>query len=444
MIFDSKIIVNKVHTKVLGYPASEKTHTFISNLSSSTVGLFTTSAISYLIGILAGRFLGVSQFGIYNLIISTGQVIISISLFGLDTSSVYFTSKNKKENFEKHISAHLLVLTLNLLISFFTIEVIRSVFPTIFNKVATLLPFIFLYVIVYSYKSVFDGVLRGLGSFKKQTILRSAEILTSLFLISFFLLQFSNYTYTKHFITIISGQIALLITFFIVFRNKFVVPPFNTIKSVYMYTSTIAIGGIFGNIISQIDKLFVARFLGIDALGIYSGYLTATSFITLNLIAAFINVFLPSVINHENKKALFHKINKLASIFLPITFIFIFIASTIILKFLGHEYSLDILLLTFFCLIATLQVLLTINYSILLSAGNNIFSKYVRASIITGIIYTLSFIILVYTNKYSLTSTTLNLLAYIIVQIIIQILIITNHLPSFDVKSKHLVGKTND
>ncbi len=413
LTFKKKLIVliEFVHLKLFGHEMSGTMRNFLSHLSWSLMGGIFASAVMMIINILAGRLMGPDEYGKYNLLITLSQLIVIPILFGLDTSSIISIS-NSKDQKEKKLN-----ITTSLYFVLFTISIAIAVailtFPYIIKNFPigeTFLAITIIYALITGLKTILESIIRGLQLFKTQFYGKTLEILI---ICSFFLYLFiykNNHDFVYYTASLTTGIIFILIYY----SNK-IVPHiskfnFDILKKQISLGRVLLIGTILGIGFNSIDKIIIAKILNLTELGIYSAYFTVSVNLIAQLTQMFINVFLP-VASGINNNAIVKKIDKLYLIsFIPIL-ISLFGIIWLAISLFGDKYGINFGYIFSFSILATLQIYLTINSTILTTISKNIFKKFIYLLNLTNLFHLIIYGVLIY---FKLISVQLIIILYII------------------------------
>lgn len=421
-------IAEVVHLRIFGHEMGGEMRRFLGNLSWSFFGGGIASVIMLFINIFAGRLIGPEGYGKYALIASVSQIVMLFTVFGLDVASVRIISKEASvENKSKYISSafyFVLITIVSLILTYLFFD--KFVFHY-FSLESDLILFTVIFTCFFSLRSILDVSIRGLGLFKEQFIARTMESLTIFILFIIFFIYFKKINY-QNYILILSGG-AFVISFFYfrklrIFFTKFDHPSLNRQLS---YGKLIFIGSIFGSIFNSADKVVIAKYLSITQLGIYGAYFTVSTNLILQLVQVFANPFLPAAAKSASY-AFIEKLNKVFYWgFVPCLFI---ISSMIFLlmKFFGSAYNHNIGYVFVFGLLATLQIVSSVNYIVISAISENLYKKYIIKITIINLFNFLIYFILIYLQLVTILTIVGTLILNSIVTIMLQKRMILNFL----------------
>jgi PST family polysaccharide transporter len=364
------LILEKLHISIFGHKMSNTMRKFLYNLSWSFFGILFSALIFCIINILAGRLLGPAGYGDYNLVIAIATFLSVFIALGFDTTTIRFiAASDDNKKIKKYISNSLLVILISSSIYLIIGLLFRTQLSLIFKTNDRLITIALIYAIIYTLKNLMDGIVKAMQMFKRQMIVKIIESLLVLILFCFFFFLLNLRSYFTYVLSLILGASALIILFY--YPIKSVLPRWNrqAFSKIKKYQKTTIFIGIIGIMVATIDKLFVAKILGVAELGLYSAYLVIS--IVISQIALLINnVFFPMVNKVDDKKQVMRKINRLGLfMFLP-GVVFSALISYIILKLLGSQYEINLLYIFFVGIIAFSQIL-CILYSSIISSSEN-------------------------------------------------------------------------
>ena len=166
---------------------------FLANLSWSFFGGVIASLAMLFVNVLGGRFMGPEQYGFYGLVLAVSQVLILLSLFGMDTAGLKLLSRDKtKEACSESMSTMTIFIGTLTAIIFLPIFIFAPFLGDLFNVGETFFVVVIAYSVVMVVRSMTDIFFRGLYFFREQFFSRMVEIFLvgCLFFITFFFKQF--------------------------------------------------------------------------------------------------------------------------------------------------------------------------------------------------------------------------------------------------------------
>lgn len=396
---------------------------FLDNLSWSFYGGIITMPITIVVGTLAGRLMGPEQYGKYNLVILISTYIVSFSFFGLDISTIKNVAKAKsqKDKQKSFFSSFIFISSMTMLVLIVWL-VFRQKITAIFGIENTLVLFIFIYTFIVTYKLILDILARSLERFKLQAAGRMVEILV---LVIGFVLATTIYNKLNYELftgIVLLGAILVSMIYSIYLKTYFKHFSLSTLKAQLSEGKFFMLSSILGTIFISSDRLLIARYIDVTALGIYSAYYAASLSLVAGLSLILTNVLLPATAKTNDKRFIL-KIDKLCiKGFTPI-FLMICAAIFIFLTLFGKAYPLKISYLLLFALIATLNCFQRVYDIILLDAARK---KYIQYFLISNFINLINIAYYFILMKYISQSIDLVLVGFsvnIILTLIIQIII---------------------
>ena len=349
---------------------------FIGNLSWSFFGGLTASILMLGVNVGVGRYFGPEEYGKYNFVLILSQILLIFIYLGTDISSVRFLVSENESLGKKTIfsSSFYFVLTTNFLIwivyYFFHLQV--GYYFHINDQ------YLFLAIIlgsVISIRGIVDGYLRAYALFRFQACLRIIEAVA---VIGFLLLilKVANVKEYQYYVYVLVGGAVLfsLITLFQLRRN-FGAFKWSSLKLMLSYGNVILIGTILGTMFNALDKIIVAKYLSVAQLGIYSAYFMTSTNLIAQMTQVFNNVFFPAI-SQVTDTAYVGKIHSLIKLFfIPVGIILSLVLYGILLVF-GKAYRPDVSLAIGFGFLSLLQIIFTINASIITSLSRELLKKY--------------------------------------------------------------------
>lgn len=348
-------LVGIVHLRLFGHEMGQEMRKFLENLSWSFFGGVIAAGIMFAINILAGRWLGPEEYGKYNLAFLMAQVFFIPMMLGMDVATARAVSiaKENKEKISRIISGSVIVVLGSIAVTvpllFFWLNRVSDFFSAtsdiVFVAILLAIPIIL--------KAFFDGTVRGLHLFRFQAMVRMIEGIAgmAIFLAVFFLLH-------NHLSLVFSVAIsAMLVSSMYVLRIRefFSAFDFGSVGELFRYAKFVIIGSIVALVLGYGDRYVVNRYLGIEELGVYSAYYTATILVVGQFIAMFANVFFPMIARIGEKREIMKKLDLLVLIGIIPAVAGIFMVGFLILKLFGSAYVVDPLTLFLFGTVAALQ-----------------------------------------------------------------------------------------
>jgi O-antigen/teichoic acid export membrane protein len=126
------------------------------------------------------------------------------------------------------------------------------------------------------------------------------------------------------------------------------------LSTAWRYSNIAVIGALAYTLYSNIDRILINYYMGVESVGIYGVYYYA-SFAGIGLLSSvFITVFFPTASKILDKKIIYHKLNKIIPYLLIFGIPGVLIGEFIILNFFGKEYPINYPLMLLFAISAVL------------------------------------------------------------------------------------------
>lgn len=360
-------LLGKFHLRIFRQPMSQALEEFFDHISWSMVGLFISSVFLMIGRLLAGRFLGPTEFGKINLIFTITQFFFVFSLFGLDRVSLRYIARvqNKLEK-SAHIST-----------AFYTIVAFFSFFSLVYILILPLLSSflevnttLLLVTLIYGgcliMRQIFNAFIRGLEAFKYQAVTQSVEAMFSVFLFLIFYWIWPVHDYFIYLISLIVPSLFFSSLAFIKIRSYIALTQWNreAFSKYFEFCRVYFLSLVFFTLFTSLDKFLISKYLGLRELGIYSAYFSASFLVIAQLNTIISNVFFPTLSKHDRYlHSILKKIDRLMIIgFLPAFCVFSFL-TFIIVKLFGADYPIRLDYIVGFSLIALFNTMVSINGS---------------------------------------------------------------------------------
>lgn len=416
------IFINFCHFKLFGEPMGEKMKIFINHLgwmSFSTIGII---FFSFITNLLAGRLLGPTEYGKYSLILSLGAIFAIPMLFGVNTASVNLISSTAKPSKKKSYTQNTIFLSIIFtLITLSILVIFNSQFITFLNTNKQIYFLLLIYSTFFSLKSASEAIIKGKHHFKFLSFLEflSSFIIFSVFIIIIFLTK--KYQLQSIIIPIFVSLTVYVILFFKktykeltnIHINK------NTIKIIMNYGKFAALGGISGIAMGNIDKFLINKYMTLADVGVYSIYLSSSSFITNYMLQVFIQVFFPTISSIKNKVIVVNKIIKLMFL-TAIPLFLINICSTVFILFLmGNQYEKNIIYIILFSIYSMVLIFSNIFWWTINSLG----SAGIKFTSFSGVFIGFLNVILIFIFLFSFNLGIIGIISSLIITNIIMIIV---------------------
>ena len=181
--------------------------------------------------------------------------------------------------------------------------------------------------------------------------------------------------YQYYIYAIVSG--AAIFSIVTLYRLRWSLRPFDakSLQLMLSYGHIVLLGTVLSVVFNSLDKLIIAKYLGVAQLGIYSAYFMTSTNLIAQMTQVFNNVFFPAI-SQVSDTAYVEKMNILVRrLFIPGGIILSGLLYGILLVF-GRAYEPNIFLSISFGFLAILQIILTINASIITALSRALLKKY--------------------------------------------------------------------
>jgi O-antigen/teichoic acid export membrane protein len=370
-------ITEIIHFRIFGHEISDAMRDFLKNLSWSFLGGGIAAAVMMAVNILAGRLMGPIGYGEYGLVLAISQIFIIPIILGLDVSGVRSISMATEDNQKaKNISSVFYFVIFSSVVFVLIFLASHTFISEKFNINGTILLVAVLYSIISSFRSITDSFARSLFLFKAQFLARIVEVGTVVALFSLFFFYYQKQNYIFYIFSLLGGSLVFFIFLFRRFLQYLTRFDFQSLKKQLSYSSILLLGTAFGAVYISLEKIIIVKYLSLYDLGIYMAYYVASSTMITQVILMFANVFFPSVAKISAKLTIV-KLEKLFRIFFIPTFLIISGIIFIIVYLFGKDYEMNYGYVFGFGLLATLQIILSINYYIFAASSKKLYKKYV-------------------------------------------------------------------
>ncbi len=395
-------VVETIHARVFGNEMGMEMREFLSNLSWSFFGGVIAAATMFAVNILAGRWLGPEEYGKYNLIFLMAQVFFIPMILGMDIAVARAISiaDTNKERIERIITGSVFVVLCSIAVTvpllFFGSDHVSDFFSATSGTVLVAMFF----AVAITLKALFDGAVRGLHLFRFQAMTRMFEgtVAMAIFLVVFFLLR-------DHLSLIFSVAIsALLVSLIYAIKIRASFSKFSSasVRELLRYAKFVVVGSVITLILGYGDRYVVNRYLGIEELGIYSAYYTATILVVGQFIAIFSNVFFPMIAKIGEKQEIMKKLDHLVLIGIIPAVAGILMVGFLILKLFGSAYVVDPLTLLLFGVVAALQFFVSFYAGMVNAHDEQTYFWGLAFFAMRATIYTLYIIVLITTDSVTI------------------------------------------
>lgn len=370
-------ITNKIHRHLFGHGLPGGMTGFISNLSWSLIGGIVSGLILLATNILAGRFLGPTEYGKINIIGAIGQVITVFVLFGMDRVSMRGIAMQKtREQKAKHISTTLYFVVFTSIIVAILYLLINHYLATLLGLSTSLLIVGLVYGLVLSFRQLTENFIRGLERFRYQSLSRILESFAALGIFLFLWTFLSVRNYATYIVALMISGGVLVFLYIANIRSYLTRFSKHIFFEQFSFGSLFFVASVLGILFSSLDKFLVGRYMNLHQLGIYSAYFSASTILLSQVASLFGNVFFPTVAKHLDSISLIvRKVDKLFLIvFFPLWSVSVG-SIFIIIRLFGSSYGFNWLYAASFGLLAVLMLIFSVNAAIVQAYSRQAFQR---------------------------------------------------------------------
>ena len=312
---------------------------FLKNLYYVGIGTIVATIFSFSFNIFGARILGPTGYGTFTLIQSISMFLHIPMVFGLSTALVKYNSE--KEDFNKQrciISTTYIMVFISIVISLF----FYYLFSTQISNVFSIPKEIFYASVIMAFLFVFYtltiNAIRSLHKMKMLSVLQpifSIVLLVSfLIFISMNFISFNSMIFSMYLAYgITGGFISLLIRKYLRFTFN---PPIAKILTKYGIFALFS--SISFTLVTNIDKIFINKYMYVEDVAIYNSYYYASINIIGLFFGIFITVFFPTISKYKDKTVILKRVNKFIPYLIILGLPFILICEFIILNLYGEGY----------------------------------------------------------------------------------------------------------
>lgn len=414
------LFLEKIHYKIFSAPMSDEMKVFFSYLSWTFFASMVATPIMMVVATLAGRFMGPTEYGKYNLVLIINQFLLIFIFFGLDVTSVKYLAKAQTFLDRKQEISTTSRFVFSLLIAQLAVALILyPILKTLSISYSFLILVVAIYTFVVTIKAMLDQSIRGMEKFKQQAQGKIIEsiIVVILFVFVFILLKKNDYL---NFLLVTGlGAITISLFYFRYLSQYFGASDKNILAKRLREGKLFFISALTGTLFMSADKIIVARYLGIQALGVYSAYYFASFGVANQINQILVNIFFPISARLKNKSFI-QKIDKLLFVSLaPFTLLLALIVIVIMLIF-GKEYPLNYYYVIGFSFFSALYFFQALYNAIIIDASRQEYNKCLNVRIGISAITMGAYILGIYLHIISIAFIIVTLIINLAVSISVQ------------------------
>lgn len=410
-------IAEIIHLRVFGHEMGEEMRKFLGHLSWSFFGGMIAASIMFVVNILAGRWLGPEEYGKYNLIFLMAQLFLIPMILGMDVAVSRSVAKSNGDNtkIQRLVSSAIYLVIFSIFVSSVMLYVWKDSVAGVFFASSNMVLFAILFSIAVVLKTLFDGIIKGIHLFRFQAIVRIIEAIigTIVFLGSYFILR-------NHLSLVLSIAVPAIFVFSIYafrLRKFFGVYDFESIKTLFRYARFVIIGALISLILGYGDRFVINRYLGIQDLGLYSAYYTATILIFGQFLSIVTNVFFPMIAQVGEKRGIMKKLDKLSILGILPSIAVISIIGYTILKLFGSAYVIQPIVLVLFGTVATLQFFISFYANIVNAHSETTYFRGLAFFAVRACVYAFYILILILMQEVTIPAILIGLVVNYVVDI---------------------------
>lgn len=379
------------YERIFHQKMSNEVQKFFKSLSYMGAGTIIAALFSFTFNILAARFLGPEGYGEFTLIQSVAMFLYIPMLLGFNTALIKYSSED--DDFVRQsriISTCYILVVIFIIISIFFYYIFSSKISDIFSISVGFFNLSVIFAVLYVFYTLTTNTLRGLHEFKKYV---RFQLISNIILLSTLLLFFYvNFLSTKSMFYSFYISYGLTGGFILILLSKYL--NFNFDRSwankLTNYSSYAFLGGLSSIFYSNIDKIFINKYMTIRDVGIYKAYNYAFLTLLVLLIGIFITVLFPVASRSGNNQVIFKRFNRLVPYIIILGLPITIGSGYIILYLYGGQYPFDLKLALLFG-ISGICVCIDTVYGWLMNAVGN---KGIKITAFAAVILALSNIFL--------------------------------------------------
>lgn len=351
-VYYSKLFafINTTYRMIFHEEISSEVEKFIKNLSYVGIGTIVASIFSFSYNILAGRWLGPSEYGAFTLVKSVAMLLYVPMLLGFSTAMVKYNAE--KVDFLRQrciISTTYILVLLFTVISLLVYLIFSKEIMAIFSISSEVFYFALLFAVLFVFYALTTGTLRSLHMMRTYSQLmpvHSAVLFFAFlaFVFAFKELSFKSPLYSMLLAYGVTGGITLA------FLRKYLRPEFSKewAHKLHKYSVYSLMGGISAMLYSNLDKIVINMYMPVSNVGIYWAYNYSFTTLILLFSSIFVTVFFPVASMCPNKEILFKRINKVVILLIIVGWPLAICTGCVILKLYGGSYPFDLSLTLLF------------------------------------------------------------------------------------------------
>jgi O-antigen/teichoic acid export membrane protein len=370
-------LVNTLYRRIYHEDMSMAAGLFLKNLLNVGIGTGIATLFATIFMILGGRLLGPGEYGKFSLVQSVANFLILPMALSYSQGMIKYISgiPDKKNQSDIIMTSYMIILFLStvsvalyLVFASSIAQIIASFTSTQIGLSTDLFYFAVIFAAFYVLYIHTTSVLRGLSMMRVFSIFQG--IFAVLLLVIFFIFIICKQTSYKAMVYpmfIAYGINVIFISILYVrkyFKLNFSIP---WAKILTKYSVIAVVGAVAYVFYTNIDRIFLSKYLSVSEVGIYSAYYLGSLNTIMLVWGIFNNVFFPAVSAQQDKSIAFRKINKSVPYLFIIGIPVLLLVQYIVLLFYGSQYKIDIILMLLFS-VASICSIIQATYAWLLNS----------------------------------------------------------------------------
>jgi len=337
-------IIGYFYEKLFHEEVSVEIEKFIKNLSYLGIGTLISSVFTFSFNILAGRWLGPSEYGSFTLVQSVAMFLYIPMMLGFHSALVKYNSEKIDLDRQRSIiSTTFILVFLFTIVSVLFYLVFSQQIMALFSIAESVFYFAIVFAVLFVFYTLMTETLRSIHRIQDYSLLKPIFSVILFFSFLIFIFFFKDLSYTS---PLFSMLIAYGITggILLAFLRTYIRPEFSWPWAHKLHTFSIysLMAGISAVFYLNIGKIMINMYLPVSMVGIYWAYIFSFTTVILLFSTIFVTVFFPVASMCQDKRMLFKRINKIVIVFIVGGWPFALISGYIILQMYGKAYPFDL------------------------------------------------------------------------------------------------------
>ena len=337
------------YEKIFHEKMTNEVKKILKSLSYVGAGTIIAALFSFAFNILAGRYLGPAGYGEFTLIQSVAMFLYIPMLLGFNTALIKYSSEN--EDFirqTKIISTCYILVGILIIISIIFYYIFSLRISDLFSISGDFFNLSVILAVLYVLYTITTSTLKGLYEFKKYV---KFQLISNIILLSTLLIfLYVNFLSTRSLLYSFFIAYGLTGGLILILLSKYLNFTFNRswANKLTNYSSFAFLGGLSSVFYSNIDKIFINKYMTINDVGIYKAYNYAFLSILVLLLGIFMTILFPVASRLGNNPIIFKRFNKVIPYLIVLGLPIIIGSGYIILYLYGGHYPFDLKLALLF------------------------------------------------------------------------------------------------